>query len=538
MTEFWKNISIAKRLYFVVGIMAFLIAGELLTLRFAMRTLSAARAFVEGEGLWSKAQKDAVLSLQRYGQTKNEKDYNDFLFYLKVPEGDHQARLELSKKDPNLEMVRLGFLAGRIHPDDIEPMIELLQRFYWISFLSRAIDYWGQADLHLSQLKEQAEIFHDAVQRKDFEKANKAVLEVKKLNQDLTSVEEGFSFSLGQGSRWLEHIVLSMLTFAVLIVESIGLSLAFFTSRAISRGLNDLNRAAHRIGAGDFNSSVEVKSKDEIGQLGNAVNTMGALLQKSYTHLEKRVQERTNELEKLAAENSNLYEEAKKAVEMRDEFLSIASHELRTPLTALFIQLQRISHYAEKMETSPENKNFFDMANMSVKLARRITILLDELLDLTRIRIGKFELHLENCDLVPGITEVVSQLSADASRAGSQINFKTEASVRGAFDSNRISQVATNLLSNAIKYGNGKPITVSLRKSGTEAVLEVKDHGIGIPPEQISKIFERFERGEMDSHISGLGLGLYISHQIVKAHKGTISVESVVHEGSTFTVKI
>src|SRR4051812_38023410 len=97
--HWWKNISIARKLYLVVGIMAFLIISELVTLRFAMRNLSAARAFVGAESLWSKAQKDAVFSLQRFGITKDPKDYETFLAFLKVPEGDHQSRMELLKKN-------------------------------------------------------------------------------------------------------------------------------------------------------------------------------------------------------------------------------------------------------------------------------------------------------------------------------------------------------------------------------------------------------------------------------------------------------
>jgi hypothetical protein len=95
---------------------------------------------VGAESLWSKSQKNAVFSLQRYGNTKDEKDYQAFLEYLKVPEGDHQARLELLKAKPDLAVVRDGFLKGHVQPNDIEPIIELLRGFYWISYLAKAID--------------------------------------------------------------------------------------------------------------------------------------------------------------------------------------------------------------------------------------------------------------------------------------------------------------------------------------------------------------------------------------------------------------
>src|SRR4051812_17138543 len=103
--NFWKDISISKRFYIVIGTMAVLIASELIILQFAMRNLSAVRAFVGGESLWSKGQKDSAFHLQRFGLNKNPEDYKSFLVHLRVPEGDHQARIELLKKSPNMEVV-------------------------------------------------------------------------------------------------------------------------------------------------------------------------------------------------------------------------------------------------------------------------------------------------------------------------------------------------------------------------------------------------------------------------------------------------
>src|ERR1700677_970347 len=114
----WGKLSISRKLYMVFGVMASLIACELLSLQFAMHTLSGARALVGGESLWSKAQKDAVFSLQRFGSTKNELDFQAFQNYLKIPEGDHRARLELSRPIVNLALIRQGFLDGQIHKED------------------------------------------------------------------------------------------------------------------------------------------------------------------------------------------------------------------------------------------------------------------------------------------------------------------------------------------------------------------------------------------------------------------------------------
>src|SRR3954463_4574921 len=115
-----KITSIARTLYFVIGIMATLICVELFALYFSLSTLSSVRAYVGGEGLWSKAEKDAVFHLFRYGVSRNDQDYVLFQEYMKVLEGDGRARRELYKAMPDLNMAREGFLEGRNHPDDID----------------------------------------------------------------------------------------------------------------------------------------------------------------------------------------------------------------------------------------------------------------------------------------------------------------------------------------------------------------------------------------------------------------------------------
>src|SRR5882757_8917200 len=144
--SWFKNVSIAKKLYFTVGIMALLIAVELGVLVFSINTLSSVRAYVGGEGLWSKAQKDAIYQLMRYGITHEEADYLKFLDFMKVSAGDHKARLELSKERPDWKLARQDFLEGRNHPDDVEGMLKLFRRFHTNFYINRAIVAWTKAD--------------------------------------------------------------------------------------------------------------------------------------------------------------------------------------------------------------------------------------------------------------------------------------------------------------------------------------------------------------------------------------------------------
>ncbi len=534
----WKNLSISKKLFFVVGIMAVLILIELLTLRFAMDKLSAVRAFVGGEGLWTKSQKQAIYKLQRYSATKDENDYQGFLSTLSVNEGDHIARLELMKFSPDLEIVRKGFIQGQIHPDDIDPMVRLLQKFSGVSYISKAVGAWTEGDYLIDELKKLGVEYHDLIGKNKNDSAALQNLNLKldRINDQLSVVTAEFSLVLGEGSRWLENLVFMILFSLVLTVETVGLTLTFFTSREISRGLNDLVRVSEDIGKGAFKERLTVSSHDEIGKLKIAVNKMGSLLDVSYRDLEGQILERTRKLEEIARENERLYEEAKTAVKMRDEFFSIASHELKTPITSIGLQLQLLSRELHQENIDIDKARL--AADKLITMGRRLTNLEDVLMDMTKIRLGKLEIEPRPSDLTMIAQDVVREISPVAARAGSTIDLQAAESITGIFDPIRLGQVITNLINNAIKYGDGSLIEVSLRKSGQDAEISVRDHGPGIPEEKRKRIFERFERGNEDAGIAGLGLGLYISKEIAEAHGGKITLHTEVGKGSEFTVRI
>jgi two-component system, sensor histidine kinase len=523
--NWWGNLPISKKLYTVFGVMASLIACELLTLQFAMHTLSGARALVGGESLWSKAQKDAVFSLQRYGSTKDENEYEAFKKYLKIPEGDHRARLELAKSNPDLEVIRQGFLDGNLHNDDIPAVISLLRRFYWVEYLSHAIQVWTNADGLLDQLRDSAAAYHEAIISDEKQKAAENLDRIKMLNEELTPVEQDFSYTLGVGSRWLEHVVLTILTVAVLTVESIGLTLTFLTGRTLTRSLNELNDVARKIGEGDFTRTIKVHSGDDLGRLSTSVNVMGEMLRKSYGELETRVRQRTEELAK--------------ALTIRDEFISIASHELKTPITSLKMQLQMLTLKIDREKEALPLEKISKGLEISVRQVNRLTSLIEDLLDVSRIESGKMTYNFEELELKQVVLEVVERFN-DALRSANN-SYEVDSSKDSVIvkaDRFRIEQVTINLLSNAMKYGNGKPIQISVTKEKDRGVISIRDFGIGIDPETQSKIFARFERGNPGKNIDGLGLGLYISREIITAHDGLIKVESNPGEGARFTVEI
>ncbi|HZZ84433.1 MAG TPA: PAS domain-containing sensor histidine kinase [Anaeromyxobacteraceae bacterium] len=232
-----------------------------------------------------------------------------------------------------------------------------------------------------------------------------------------------------------------------------------------------------------------------------------------------------------------LYRKAQAEVRERDEFLSIASHELRTPVTALQLQLQMLQRAAERsVATLPDL--LAGKVDGLEKQCRRIAVLVNELLDVSRMRLGRLELKLEEVDLAELVAETLGTLREQIRSAGCTVRLDATAPAVGQWDRLRIEQVFTNLLANAIKFGQGKPVLVQVTVEPATAHLSVADNGIGIAAEHQLRVFDRFERAVSSSNFGGLGLGLYISRQIVEAHGGAIRLESAPGAGTTLTVDL
>ncbi len=250
------------------------------------------------------------------------------------------------------------------------------------------------------------------------------------------------------------------------------------------------------------------------------------------------ISERT-QLQRLSTENARLYQDAQKAVLLRDEFLSVASHELKTPLTPLNLTLTALQRNIEQSRSSklPLEKIERDVSTAR-RHVRKLASLVDDLLDVSRIRAGRLDLTLEDVDLREVVQEVLSRFAHQAANAGCDLRLRADVASVGRWDRLRLEQIVTNLLSNAIKYGAGKPVEVELVGDGQREVLVVRDEGIGMLPDVLVRIFGRFERGHSERNYGGLGLGLYIARQITAALGGTIDVRSEPGQGSTFTVEL
>jgi PAS domain S-box-containing protein len=237
-------------------------------------------------------------------------------------------------------------------------------------------------------------------------------------------------------------------------------------------------------------------------------------------------------------ERKRYEEELRAAIATRDEFLSIASHELRTPLTALELQLDGLRRAFERGGSAGEKERLARKVTMAVRQADRLGSLIDGLLNVSRIVNGNFRLEPEAFDLVGLVHEVVQRFDEEAERGGSAISVDVPDALPGCWDRSRLDQALTNLLSNALKYGVARPIDVSLLGSNDVVRLRVRDQGIGIAPEDRQRVLGRFERAVSSSHYGGLGLGLYITNEIVEAHGGAIDIDSEPGRGATFTLTL
>ena len=225
------------------------------------------------------------------------------------------------------------------------------------------------------------------------------------------------------------------------------------------------------------------------------------------------------------------------AVRARDEFLSIASHELRNPLATVKghaqMALRRLDRDG-KLEPERAVAALQAIACQSDKLDR----LIGQLLDVSRLETGKLQLERQTVDVVAVVDQVVSSARARGDRQG--IALAVPESVEAEVDPLRLEQVLTNLLDNAIKYSpDGGTIEVAVSRSTDDALeIAIRDHGPGVPPEKRSLIFERFFQANGNGHKSGLGLGLYVSREIVELHGGVLTADFPPDGGSRFVVAL
>jgi signal transduction histidine kinase len=320
-------------------------------------------------------------------------------------------------------------------------------------------------------------------------------------------------------------------TSALLLVGfSMAVLASLFLGRRVVRPLEALRRGVERIGKGDLDHRLDLKTGDEIEILADEFNQMASHLRDAYTGLERDVADRTRE---LTFANKKLEE----ASQLKSLFLANVNHELRTPVSAIIGYARLILRATEGQISPLQRENLQDLLNNAERLLNEI----DSLLEFSKIEAGKMEVHAEPVDMnavIQGaIATIESTLNGDSVRIVREIG--SELPLVNT-DREKLRQIVLNLLGNAVKFTERGKIKIAASQQNGSLKLVVSDTGIGIPKEELNKIFEEFHRGGRLSNgkYRGTGLGLAIVKKFVNLLGGEVAVESEVGKGSVFTVTL
>lgn len=513
----WTNLSISKKIITLISVLILLIAIEFYAIFFVMNTLSAVRTLVVGESHWSKAQKNSIQNVYLYALTNDIKYYEDFKKNLIVIDGYHTARIELLKENPDRELIARGLTAGGVHPEDIPGVIDLLHRFRNIPYLARAFYFWGQGDIMVAELSKRSMELHTLLTtgKPPPSEIHDFILEMNPLNIQLTQLENKFSASIGEGSRALEKSLLIIVGIAAFTIIAICIGITVSFSLYFSRSLSALNRAAAEIGRGNFATNIPVKSRDELGQLAEAINKMSSDLQDS---IGQRVQ----------AENAN---------KVKSLFLANMSHEIRTPLGIILGMTEILKDDEITWDEKIEHIDTIE------RTGKNLTRIINDILDITKIESGHYQIEKSKIVLPEFFEDIqkILNLSVDKNKNTLVVEALPGAPSHIVTDHNRLKQILINLIGNALKFTENGTVTIRYGGNDSTVFFEVEDDGIGIPQEYHKDLFRNFS--QIDSSetrkYEGTGLGLSLSKRLARALDGDLFLKkSIPGQGSTFVLMI
>jgi signal transduction histidine kinase/CheY-like chemotaxis protein len=338
----------------------------------------------------------------------------------------------------------------------------------------------------------------------------------------LAEIEESEALEVSSQIQSLSLAVSLLALGGVLIVGSLG-------AQQFTRPIAVLTETAAAVIAGDLSQRAHIRSNNEIGQLANAFNQMTGRLNDLINTLEQRIAERTKELE-IARQ------QAENASQAKSVFLSNMSHELRTPLNMVIGYTSSMLNMPQMYAGNELPQIFRDDVRLIQQNGQHLLGLINDILDLSKIEAGKFALHYTETDMNDVFKGVMATAIGLVNNKPIQLRSDFPNDLPKVWgDQTRIRQILLNLLSNAIKFTNAGVVTLHAHLDKERLYIAVKDTGVGIPKDAIATIFDRFEQGQADSSIQGTGLGLDISQRLAQMHDSSISIESEVGKGSTFS---
>ncbi len=476
---------ITRNFYLVIFLFVIIVFCLVALDRFQAYALNAARAYVAGEGFWSKSQKDAVYYLERYAETFDNKAYDEYLNFLSVPLGDRKARLALQSDPPDIERARQGFLQGRNHPDDVDEMIDLFLNFGEFSYMKKAISIWTEGDRMIDELLRLGTAIHTEVNRihPDRQHLQRLLNNVNRLNHDISKVETRFSATLGDAARKIKELTGLVMLGATLFLLAIGVIL----SRQILKGIRETQKELRQL-----ETYMQEHQKME------AIGTLVGGIAHDFNNT-------------LAAIQGNLY--------LAERHVKEGSFKVGSRVDEKLQSIKELSHHSA------------EIVRQLMTFARK------DIVRMKTISLNEFMREIET--LIPSIIPENIRFNLKQSSDELWINA----------DSTQLHQIMLNLLSNArdaVEDVGTPKIEVQVTQHESNSILYrempgspegmlvhivVRDNGCGIPHENMEHIFEPFYTTKDVN--KGTGLGLSMVYGSMQSHQGVVEIESEAGKGTS-----
>ncbi|MBF0134417.1 MAG: GHKL domain-containing protein [Magnetococcales bacterium] len=501
--HFSNQTGVGKAPYIFIISIAIILAILVFIVMAGIETLSGLRAFVGAEGLWSKSQKGAVIHLVRYAVTREDREYEIFQKLLEKPLGDKQARLELEKENPDLEVAYEGLIQGGNHPNDVRSMAYLFREFRHFDPIDRAVRIWEQADGLITQLDAQGKKMYQLassgvqISKDEIEKNTGEILI---LDHQLTTLEDDFSLALGEASRWANKLLFLLMAGSTAIVLIICVWLILFTGKIFGK-------------LQSYNDDLLLMSMD---------------LKKHTSELEEMVQARSKQLihaERLATLGT---------------FSAGMAHEINNPNSFILGNIEFLKQYwgiarpilndHQKQDATGRVGSFMDEVEATLEGMQdgchRISKIVNSLKSYSR---GGMEADKVECRLMEPVTDA-QYLLQHRLKKGFTLTLDVPKDLYIVCDRQQMSQVFVNLINNAMDALEtmGEDYEKQIRITGeildNHIWIRVIDNGPGIPEDAEGRIFDPFYTSK--GKTKGTGLGLSIVHGIIEDHAGQITAYS------------
>ncbi|MBF0380979.1 MAG: HAMP domain-containing histidine kinase [Magnetococcales bacterium] len=512
--------------FVVITSMVVIIIGLVFIGITGMETISGMRSFVAAEGLWSQSQKSAVIHLIRYAEKKEEQDYNSFKNYIEVTLWNKKARLELEKERPNLETALDALIQGGSHPDDVNSMALL---FIWnkdLEYIKRIIQIWEKGDEQIADLEALGKKVHQYVlqNRTSPKELDKIIKEVMFVNEVLTALEDEFSHSIGEATRWAKGLLFILMYLSAIIAATICIWLLLFVSK-IFYSLQISN------------SNLSQKSSE----LENLTKT-----------LEQRVADRTknlnDSLENIRQIQSQLIESEKMA--SLGGLVAGVTHEIKTPIgigvTGSSYLQTRSREFMDKFNSGKLSRTDLeqyiqDTSESSSLILSNLSRASELVKSFKQVAVDQSTQDFLFFNVNNHLSNTLMSIRPVLKNSPYTINYDCSKELEILGLPGAWSQVIINLVMNSLLHGfNGRDhgsINIKVEQIDKQIFMQYQDDGLGMDKKTKERLFEPFfttRRGE-----GGTGLGMHIVYNLVtKTLYGKITCESSPNNGTTFNITL